>query len=69
MNFREYKEYKGIPSAYSFKYFDKRVTEEDTPVKGLSEQVQARYEELDVIYEEFFDENSLFLAKVRELNN
>jgi hypothetical protein len=64
MNFKENKEYKDIPTAYSFKYFDKRVSEEDNPVKNLTDGLQFKYEELDVIFEEFFDENSLHLAKV-----
>lgn len=62
MNNKEYKEYKGIPSPYSFKYFDKRVPEEDTPINVLDE-VNQRYEELDLVFEECFDENSLHMAK------
>lgn len=45
------------------KYFDKRVAEEDCPV-NVSEEAQRRYEQLDSLYEEFFDDNSLHLAKV-----
>jgi len=60
-----YKEYKGIPTAYSFKYFDKRVPEEDIPITNLPDEIQQRYEELDLIFEELFDENSLHLAKAR----
>ena len=55
---------KGINTSYSIKYFDKRVPEEDIPVKSLSDEVQQKYLELDSIFEEFFDENSLHLAKV-----
>lgn len=49
---------------YSLKYFDKRVSEEDMPIQ-TPEDIQLRYEELDLIFEEFFDENSLHLAKVK----
>lgn len=45
------------------KYFDKRVAEEDTPI-SVSEEVQDRYQSLDAVYEDFFDDNSLHLAKV-----
>lgn len=44
-------------------YFDKRVPEEDTPIT-VSDAVQLKYERLEAIYEEFFDDNSLHLAKV-----
>ncbi len=50
-------------SPYSIKYFDKRVPEEDSPI-NVSDDIQQRYEELDIIFEDFFDDNSLHLAKV-----
>lgn len=45
------------------KYFDKRVAEEDTPIK-VTDEAQQKYEQLDILFEEFFDDNSLHLAKV-----
>ncbi len=57
-----YKDHKAIPSPYSFRYFDRRVPEEDTPI-NVSDEVNQRYEELDLIFEECFSENSLHLAK------
>ena len=49
----------------SFHYFDKRTNEEDMPVM-LPNTIQDKYEQLEVIFEEFFDDNSLSLAKVRQ---
>jgi hypothetical protein len=48
----------------SFHYFDKRTNEEDMPVM-LPHNVQDKYEQMEVLFEEFFDDNSLSLAKVR----
>jgi hypothetical protein len=62
MNYKQFKELKDFPSPYSFRYFDNRVIEEDNPIKLLPE-VHQKYEELDLIFEEFFDENSLHDAK------
>ncbi len=47
----------------SFHYFDKRTNEEDLPVT-LSVNVHDKYEQMEVLFEEFFDDNSLTLAKV-----
>ncbi len=44
-------------------YFEKRVEEEDEPVT-LDEDTQAKYEALDDMYEEFFEEDFLGVAKV-----
>lgn len=49
----------------SFHYFDKRTNEEDMPVM-LPNTIQDKYEQLEVIFEEFFDDNSLSLAKVSQ---
>jgi hypothetical protein len=46
------------------KYFEKRVAEEDTPI-SVSDEVQDKYQKLDSVYEDFFDDNSLHLAKVK----
>jgi hypothetical protein len=48
----------------SFHYFDKRTNEEDMPVM-LPHNVQDKYEQMEVLFEEFFDDNSLSLAKAR----
>jgi len=64
MNFKEQKECNSFPSAYSFKFFDKRIPEEDVPVKNITDEQQLKFEDLDLIFEDFFDENSLQLAKV-----
>lgn len=48
----------------SFHYFDKRTIEEDMPVI-VSKKIQDQYEQLEVIFEEFFDDSSLSQAKVR----
>ena len=48
----------------SFHYFDKRTNEEDMPVI-VSTKVQDSYEQLEVAFEEFFDDSSLSQAKVR----
>lgn len=52
----------------STKYFDKRVPEEDLPVL-VPEDLQNKYEEIDNIFESFFDDNSLHLAKVKNIFN
>ena len=44
-------------------YFDKRVEEEDEPVV-VEEDTQAKYEMLEGMYDEFFDEDFLGTAKV-----
>jgi hypothetical protein len=62
MNFRQFKEFKDFPSPYAFNYFDSRVPEEESPVK-LSADIQQKYEELDLLFEDFFDENGLHVAK------
>ncbi len=48
----------------SFHYFDKRTNEEDIPVI-ISNKVQDQYEQLEGVFEEFFDDSSLSQAKVR----
>jgi hypothetical protein len=45
------------------KYFDKRVPEEDCPIK-VSDVTSGKYEIQDLLYEELFDENSQHVAKV-----
>ena len=47
----------------SFLYFDRRTNEEDMPVRP-SEEVQRKYEEIEALFDEFFEDNSLSLAKV-----
>ncbi len=47
----------------SFLYFDRRTNEEDIPVRP-SEEVQRKYEEIEALFDEFFEDNSLSLAKV-----
>jgi hypothetical protein len=47
----------------SIKYFDKRVPEEDCPVK-IPDTISTKYEVQDIIYEELFDDNSQHMAKV-----
>ena len=49
-------------------YFDKRSTEEDMPVSP-SKEISDKYEHLEGIFEEFFDDNSLTLAKVLLIRN
>jgi len=51
------KEFKGST------YFDKRVEEEDEPVV-VDEETQAKYEMLEGMYEDFFEEDFLGVAKV-----
>jgi hypothetical protein len=48
---------------YTLNYFDRRVPEEDLPIT-VNEETQKKYEELDILFEEFFDDDSLHLAKV-----
>jgi hypothetical protein len=45
------------------KYFDKRVPEEDCPIK-VSDTISCQYELQELLYEELFDENSQHIAKV-----
>ena len=62
MNYKQFQEFKGFPSPYTFRYFDNRVSEEDNPI-NLPAEVHQKYEELDLLFEELFDENSLHFAK------
>jgi hypothetical protein len=62
MNYKHFQEFKEFPSPYQFKYFDNRVNEEDNPI-NLPTEVHQKYEELDILFEELFDENSLHFAK------
>jgi hypothetical protein len=48
----------------SLNYFDKRTSEEDMPIH-ISEKIQDKYEQLELLYDNFFDDNSLSNAKVR----
>jgi hypothetical protein len=52
---------------YGGNYFDKRTTEEDSPI-FLDSIKQNKYQHLETIYEEFFEQNSLTLAKVIHVN-
>jgi len=47
----------------SFHYLDRRTNEEDMPI-NLPVPIQDKYEQMEVLFEEFFDDNSLSLAKV-----
>jgi hypothetical protein len=47
----------------SFHYFDKRTNEEDMPVI-VSNKIQDQLEQLELVFEEFFDDSSLSQAKV-----
>jgi hypothetical protein len=49
-------------SNFEIKYFDKRVSEEDSPIE-VNDEMQDKYERLDVFFERIFDENSLNVAK------
>jgi hypothetical protein len=44
-------------------YFDKRTAEEDSPVV-LDTKTQNKYQHLETIFEEFFEQNGLSIAKV-----
>jgi len=44
-------------------YFDKRVEEEDEPVT-IDGETQVKYEALDDMYEDFFEDDFLGIAKV-----
>lgn len=48
----------------SFHYFDKRTNEEDLPI-AVPVNVQDKSEQMERLFEDFFDDNSLTLAKVR----
>jgi hypothetical protein len=48
----------------SFLYFDRRTNEEDMPVRP-SQEIQRKYEEIEALFDEFFEDNSLSLAKVK----
>ena len=45
------------------KFFDKKINDEDLPVE-VDDIIQVNYSNLNKIYEEFFEENSISLAKV-----
>lgn len=45
------------------KFFDKKTPEEDLPVE-IEESIQLKYLRLNQIFEEFFEENTITLAKV-----
>jgi hypothetical protein len=45
------------------KYFDKRIPEEDSPIE-VNDEDQECYRKLEEIYESFFEENFLSVAKV-----
>lgn len=62
MNYKHFQDFKEFSSPYQFKYFDNRVNEEDNPV-NIPVEVHQKYEELDILFEELFDENSLHFAK------
>jgi hypothetical protein len=49
-------------------YFEKRVPEEDYPIK-LELDIHSKYENLEVIYDQLFDENSQHVAKVNKIKN
>ena len=48
---------------YVMHYFDKRTNEEDMPIIPPIE-IQDKYEQIETIFEEFFDDNYLQTAKV-----
>jgi hypothetical protein len=48
---------------FTSNYFDKKTPEEDVPVI-VDTQVQMKYQQLEEIYEKFFTESTLSLAKV-----
>ena len=48
----------------SYLYFDRRTNEEDMPVRPTQE-IQKKYEDIEALFEEFFEDNSLSLAKVK----
>lgn len=45
------------------KFFDKKSPEEDIPVE-VEDSVQVKYSKINEIYDEFFEENTITLAKV-----
>ena len=50
---------------YAFnKYFDKKVAEEDTPIY-INNEIQSKYEQLEHIFEGFFEEDLQYIAKVK----
>jgi hypothetical protein len=51
---------------YNDKYFDRRMPEEDSPLK-LEPELQLKYEQLEIVYDEIFDEESHQQAKVQNL--
>jgi len=51
----------------SYLYFDRRTNEEDMPVRP-SQEIQKNYEEIERLFEEFFEDNSLSLAKVKSIH-
>ena len=44
-------------------YFDRRVEEEDEPIE-VEDETQIKYRILDDIFEEFFEDDFLYMAKV-----
>jgi hypothetical protein len=44
-------------------YFDKRTAEEDSPIV-LDTKIQKKYQHLETLFEEFFEQNGLSIAKV-----
>lgn len=62
MYYKQFKEFKDMPTPYAFRYFDNRVQEEENPI-SLAVDVHQKYEEMDLLFEEFFGENSLHDAK------
>jgi hypothetical protein len=54
-------------SSENMLYFSKKCLEEDLPIK-IDKDTQYKYERLDKIYENFFDNTILYLAKVTKNN-
>jgi hypothetical protein len=48
-------------------YFDKRTAEEDSPVI-LDTSIQKKYQHLETIFEDFFEQSGLSIAKVEYSN-
>jgi hypothetical protein len=48
---------------FNNKYFDKRIPEEDNPL-DLEPQIHQKYQQLEIVYDDIFDENSHNQAKV-----
>jgi hypothetical protein len=56
--------YNHTENIYSSKYFDKRAPEEDNPLQ-IDSSIHDKYQQLEVIYDEIFDEESHHQAKVK----